>query len=315
MSDNVIPIYIIAYNNLTFVQSFVQQCIKLTPLIVIVDNCSTYPALHTYYDFLESVLKEKVLIHRLQHNYGHTVYLVRPDLFPDVYVLSDPDLLLNKDMPLDCCQRLAALSIEHQAYKVGLALDLSDRDNFVKGSGAISIYNMEIRYWQQKIPSSEYELYNAPIDTTFTLVNRNIKNMQCIRVAGCFTCKHLPWCEGYLQNNVPLAELQHWTKNNISSSILQHVEPTKPLNQSIQLLSAMYGVEKKVIDVTKKLQGHCTENEIQITKHADLAELLGDPAPGQQKKLFLTIKRGSIIAKFELPEANRHLVETFKYGI
>lgn len=312
MSTASIPIYIIAYNNLTFVQSFVQQCIKLTQLIVIVDNCSTYPALHAYYDFLESVLKEKVLIHRLQQNYGHTVYLVRPDLFPDVYVLSDPDLLLNKDMPLDCCERLHALSNEHQAYKVGLALDITERQKFIKDSDGI--YNMELRYWQRKIPSREYELYNAPIDTTFTLVNRNMKNMQCIRVAGCFTCKHLPWYEGYLQNNVSPVELGFWLKNNVSSSILQYQDPTT-LNLPIKLISATYGTDQTKIDVTNKLHQYCTESKICVPKDVDLSELLGDPVPNQRKCVILKIKRGNIIGTFELPETDRHLIETFKYGI
>lgn len=312
-NSDTIPIYVIAYNNLTFVQSFVQQIIKFTDRVVIVDNGSTYRNLLVYYDFLELVMKEKIVIYRLKQNYGHNVYIVRPDLFPNVYIISDPDLLLNEDMPTDCCQRLQHLSITYQAYKVGLALDISDNDKFIKDGYGTSVYNAESKFWKDKISSQEYELFAAPIDTTFTLVNRNVPNLRCIRVAGIFTCKHLPWYEGYLENNIPTVELQHWTKNNVSSSILQHHDPTT-LEEPICLLSALYGTDERKIDVTDKLQKFCSKSRIQISKHVDLSSLLGDPVINQQKKIVLVVQRGKTRATFELPEENRHLVETFKFS-
>jgi hypothetical protein len=314
-----IRLFIIAYNNLTFVRAFVEQVMRITDHIVIVDNCSTYAKMHDYYDFLERVAPAKIKIHRLSENYGHTVYLQRTDLFPDdIYVLSDPDLLLNKEMPTDCCQQLLALSNQYKAYKVGLALDISDHDKFIKGACGETYYNMERAYWTERIESTDYELYRAPIDTTFCLINRNFAGGPEYRVAGRFLCKHLPWYEDYMQDNIPRAELREWMRKNKSSSILWHTDPLA-VPEAPQIVAATYGTDKVQVNVLDKVQRFRQPTRLYIAKSENLNAILGDPAPRRLKKLVLQLKRpgtagsGAADTTVVLPEQYGYLMESFTW--
>ena len=76
------------------------------------------------------------------------------------------------------------------------------------GSGWKNIKEWETQFWINRIPHDKYELYHAVIDTTFTLVNwnyfaepNNCNVYRCIRIAGNFTCIHLPWYNNFLENN------------------------------------------------------------------------------------------------------------------
>lgn len=222
-----IPFYIIAYNNLTFVKSFVEQICNFTNDIVIIDNASTYGAMFKYYDFIERHLKAHVTVCRLDKNYGHEVYRLRPDLFPKVYILSDPDLELQPATPVNVAQILWQLSERYQSGRVGLALDISQKDQLLQGDYGSLFQKIESKYWENRLPQKDFEIYHAPIDTTFCLVNNNYRQETAthIRVAGDFTCKHLPWYQNYLRDNICREEAKYWIQNNKSSSILQHVNP------------------------------------------------------------------------------------------
>jgi hypothetical protein len=66
----------------------------------------------------------------------------------------------------------------------------------------LTICEWEKQFWENRIEDAEYELYNADIDTTFCLINKNNilnGNDLKIRVAGDFTAKHIPW---YIDNEV-----------------------------------------------------------------------------------------------------------------
>lgn len=222
---NTIPIVIIAYNNLTFVKSFVEQCRRLTNKIIILDNNSEYEKQLQYYDNLKDVE-----VRRLKQNYGHNVYEILADTLPSIYILSDPDLLLNPEMPNDINSILLNLSEKHQSNKVGLSLDISDSDKFIKNGYGDLVYSIESKYYQTQIPSDKYILYKANTDTTYCLINRNYKSHENnLRISGlvgketCFVAKHLPWYNNYLKDNVPKDELKVWIKNNKSSSILQYI--------------------------------------------------------------------------------------------
>ena len=93
-----IPIVIIGYNNLTFIKNFIKQIYDLTTQIIIVDNCSTYSVQHEWYNLIND---SKIKIIKMDKNYGHRVtYTHKEQLgLPDIFVLSDPDLQLNPNMP------------------------------------------------------------------------------------------------------------------------------------------------------------------------------------------------------------------------
>ncbi len=218
-----IPVVVIAWNNLTFVKNFVNQIQHITNKIIIMDNASTYPPMFEYYDALEKQDIDKYEIRRFSTNYGHNVCYLFLDTLPDIFVMSDPDLQLNPKMPINVIEHLLYISNTYQAAKVGFALDLSDHDKFIKGTTGSRIYPSQLQYWQTRIQSDTYEMYIAPIDTTFCLLNKKYKDLPngiSIRVADVFTAKHLPWYDGYIRNNVPKEEIFHWIKDNKSSSII-----------------------------------------------------------------------------------------------
>lgn len=230
-----IPVVVISWNSLTFVRNFVNQLLRYPNPIVILDNHSTYPDLLHYYDYIENKFGDKVTVKRLLENYGHTVYLKRKDLLPELYILSDPDLQLNPKMPNNMAEILLSISIKHGVHKVGLALDISDSDKFKYlpsygttimslGGGDrepehITIEQWEQQFWRKPIEDPEYELYEADVDTTFCLVNWRFSNGRgSIRVAGDFTCKHLPWYKDFMEDNIPKEELSYLQRNNKSST-------------------------------------------------------------------------------------------------
>lgn len=215
-----LPIVIPAYNNLFFVRRFIEQCKRFPNPIVILDNHSDYEPLLEYYKSIES---DNITIHLLPENYGHLVSFKLPNLLPSMYVLSDPDLDLHPDMPSTAIKDLMIVSERYKCNKVGLALDISDHDKFIAGDYGKMVYNIEKSYYTRTIEDKDYILYVAPTDTTFCLVNNKHSVSSCLRIGGNFTARHLPWYDGFLQNNVPKDELDAWKRNNKSSSILNHI--------------------------------------------------------------------------------------------
>lgn len=220
-----IPIVIIAYNNFFFVRKYIEQCRRLSTKILILDNKSEYQPLLDFYKSLKHDSQVEVML--LDKNYGHKVYLIFKNFLPDTYVLSDPDLQLNPNMPNNAIDILYDISEHYKYAKVGLALDISDHHLFIKGGFGEFVYNDEIKFYQNKEMYKNYEIYFAKIDTTFVLINRkyanNFSSKDGIRVGGNFMAKHLPWYHNYLKDNISKDELECWVKNNVSSSILQFI--------------------------------------------------------------------------------------------
>lgn len=217
-----IPVVVICWNNLTFIKNFVNQLKKYKNPIILLDNNSTYTPLLEYYNEINKELKDRITIILLDQNYGHTIYLKLKHILP-IYILSDPDLELNINMPDNFAEIFLNLSYKYKSYKVGSALNIEDHNNFINCpnyTNNLSIYEWESQFWINPIQDDDnYQLYKADIDTTFCLINNNFKENN-IRVAGNFTVKHLPWYKDYIKNNFVKSEIEHWKKNNISSSIL-----------------------------------------------------------------------------------------------
>jgi len=198
-----IPIIIICYNNYKYVQNTLDQIQKLNieyyKNVQIVNNSST--CIDTI-NFLKNV---DVKVINTANN-GPWITSTRNkhiyDTLPDKYIVTDPDLQLNENIPSNFIEILSDLSDKYGVCKIGLALDISDYHDKMYHTGyygAITIYDWEKQFWNHKINDSNYELYKADIDTTFCLLNKNYKNEDRIRVAGNFTAKHLPW---YIDNKV-----------------------------------------------------------------------------------------------------------------
>ena len=199
-----IPIIVICYNNYKYVRNTLSQILKINKEyyknIQILNNNSS--CLDTK-KFLESV--DVKVINNPDNNgpwvndkQNKHIY----DTLPNKFILTDPDLKLNENIPTNFIDILSELSDKYGASKIGFALDISDHEKFYKHPdyfGNYSIYNWEKHFWNQKIDDVNYELYKQDIDTTFCLINKNIYEKFNIRVAGNFTAKHLPW---YIENEI-----------------------------------------------------------------------------------------------------------------
>ena len=195
----------------------VAQLEKYTSDIIVIDNQSTYPPLLEWYEkeFKFTLLKQN-------KNFGHLVYKHGPiqNLVGDLYILTDPDLLFNPSLPDNFIEELINISNYFQSNKVGFALFIdSDEirdDVFYHG---LTIKSWESQFWVNKLSYSikpELELFHADIDTTFCLINRRLRNYP-VRVAGQYTCIHIPWLKGF-QNSLIEGEYESYLQNNISTS-------------------------------------------------------------------------------------------------
>jgi hypothetical protein len=221
-----IPVVVICWNNYYFVKNFVHQLKKYKNPIILIDNNSSYQPLLDYYDEIKNELGGRIEVRLLEENYGSNVYLTLKHTLPDIYILSDPDLELNQNMPENFAEILLNISNRFKSYKVGAALSMDDADDFIKCdnySAGKSIYEWESQFWTNPISDDEYELYSAQIDTTFCLVNNNYYSgdaYTAIRISGNFKARHLPWYNDYIKTNVSQDEIDNWKQNNKSSSIL-----------------------------------------------------------------------------------------------
>lgn len=217
LKENITAV-IIGYNQYTYIKNMVSQLEKYTKDIVVIDNASDYEPLLNYYenDFKYSLLRQKV-------NYGHSVYYTQDwlkKLTGDVFILTDPDLEFNPKLPDNFISELINISNYYQTSKVGFAL-LIDSDDIRPEITHIgySVKDWESQFWQNRLfyePNPDLELYSAAIDTTFCLINRKYSNPH-IRVAGNFTCVHIPWHINYL-SNLEKDEYERYLQNNISTS-------------------------------------------------------------------------------------------------
>ena len=195
MDPKTIPIYVLSFNNPTYVTNTLNQLIRLrlASQVVIVDNASTYPGT---IECLAHFEKVGIKVTRMSVNHGHKV-VFNHVATPDVFVITDPDLQYHRDMPTDVIEQLLGLSERYKHGRVALALN-NDKDlqkdipNYYCGW---SLQNWEAQNWATRIPDDDYEIYRAGADTTFTLVNKKHPYAACMRVAGRFTCIHLPWCK------------------------------------------------------------------------------------------------------------------------
>jgi len=218
--NSTIPIFIISYNQYTFVKSMVEQLLNYSSNIYIIDNKSTYPPLVNYLKSIE----DKVNILYMDKNYGHTVYM-RDEIIKlcgDKYIITDPDLLLNPNLPQNFIDILSELSDQYEINRIGFALDITNNinTNLILGNSYNNknVIEWESQFWENRINNSNYELYNAAIDTTFVLINKKYNYQYTgIRVAGNFTCTHIPWLNNY--DTILLdGELDYYRNNNISST-------------------------------------------------------------------------------------------------
>lgn len=201
-----VPIVVICFNNYKYVDNTINQIgdvnVDLLQDIIIVNNSSTCEQTISY---LKNT-KHKVLWRETNQGPWISPY-VNCDIYnslPDKYIITDPDLEFNKSLPKNFIEIMNGLSDKYSCEKIGFALDISDFNKMynIGYVGEQTIYDYEKQYWENRINDEKYELYSAGIDTTFVMMNKNYfayNQGVCIRIAGDFTAKHLPW---YVKNKI-----------------------------------------------------------------------------------------------------------------
>jgi len=127
-----IPIIIITYNNYKYVENTIKQLIKINKdyenNIQILNNCSTCSDTIAYLKSLKYKIIENTGNHgpRVNKTDNRHIY----DILPDKYILTDPDLEFNENMPSNYIEHLSKISDELNIFKLGLALDITDSDKF-----------------------------------------------------------------------------------------------------------------------------------------------------------------------------------------
>ena len=219
LSDS-FPIIIPSFNNPTYLTRMIAQLTALRcSNIYVFDNASTFPKM---LDCLDKLEHAGITIIRSRKNIGPKFFLNRHFYasLPDIFILTDPDLLLNTEMPENFMHKLYEVSERHKVGKVGFALDISDIKHFRQELFRIDgrdfkIWEWEKQFWQREIGLLDQvdSIYDADIDTTFALYNKRYfdpkKCRVALRVAGRFTCKHLPW---YETHGIPEDELSFYKK-------------------------------------------------------------------------------------------------------
>ena len=280
-----IPVYLIVYNLPYFVKNSVEQLKKYTKNIHIIDNKSTYPKLLEYYEN-----EYEFFLHKMEANYGHLVWMKQMYWqFPKVFAMSDPDLQYNKNLPSNFLEILKDLSFEHKKGKVGFALDLSDADLFFKEqtyTDGVSIEEWEKRFWLRKIDHPTYELYNAGIDTTFCVVNKSFPETgNAIRLGGDFTCKHIPWYEGW-HKKLDKDEWEFYKTKNISSSTVRMIMNTynEKHKQGIQYyndINLIINNAHELYDKVKKINTFTEDDIVDMNTH--ITECIGALEKSKEK--------------------------------
>jgi len=201
-----IPIVIICYNNYKYVDHTINQIKRINTeylqYITIVNNASSDA--HTI-NYLKNTTIPVIWNKNnngpwINGNNNADIY----NMLPDKFILTDPDLGFNTNLPTNFIEHMIKLSNTYNCKLIGFALDISDFDKMYNNNycNNCNIYDWEKQFWNNKINNNDYELYYAAIDTTFVLINKNVTNTISIRIGGNFTAKHLPWYKENIIFNV-----------------------------------------------------------------------------------------------------------------
>jgi len=191
-----IPIFIISFNHLTYLQASIAYFEKAGfKNIHVIDNASSYPPL------VEYLRASPHRVHYMGVNYKHTV-LFDSLKFKEVvdssyFVLTDPDVLPIEECPLDFLYIFLDLLLSYPAKnKVGFSLKLDDlpdhyelKENVLKWEG---------RFYEKSKEHGALTAYDAPVDTTFALYRprkewRTSDFFAAFRTGYPYEARHLPW--------------------------------------------------------------------------------------------------------------------------
>ncbi len=215
------PVFVPVFDNPTYAGMMLRQLRKLgLQKIYLVDNGSTYPPMLR---FLEQAERDANVI-RNEFNAGPreaVLSAVSSDCIPDIFCVTDPDLEFNAQLPEDFLAQLALLTRTYKLGKAGFALRLDDAHLMHQKKFTIIGKEWHVQEWEEQFWKEPMDVlldgspvYRAIIDTTFAVYNKRHFTPNSFylaaRVAGDYTCRHLPW---YRASGIPWEEENFYRKS------------------------------------------------------------------------------------------------------
>jgi len=196
--------------------------------LIVIDNLSTYQPLLDYYaeSKLNVYVNNGVVI-----NDNSTLYRLAVEAndqyFKDIvsqwYVYTDSDVVLTENVPDNFIEDMINVCKKYFVHKVGLGLEINDLPQELEMTK--DVYNVEKQYWTNKLEDQNYELYSAPIDTTFAVYypgSQPLWSNNSIRMGYHYVATHEPWY--YDNDNLPEDELYYVTHLNRRSGAVWSVK-------------------------------------------------------------------------------------------
>jgi glycosyltransferase involved in cell wall biosynthesis len=182
--------------------------------IIIIDNESTYePLLEWYKKTNAEVFINDVVETNFDNSTLYTLVKLQHPRFADItkehYVYTDSDVVPIQENPENFIEDMIEVCNQFNLHKVGLGIKIDDlpQNNSWQTQKAIEI---ESKFLENKIPHEKFELYSAPVDTSFAVYAPNAPALwgnNSFRMGGNHMARHYPFY--YDINNLPMDELHY----------------------------------------------------------------------------------------------------------
>jgi hypothetical protein len=234
------------YNNPSYLRMMIGQLIDLgMDHMVIVDNDSKIQGMR---ELLEEKSRDFIVVSK-KTNDGPSEFYSNKEFYawlPEFFIITDPDIGLNKNMPKDFLEIMKEASHRFNLFRVGLALDIEmegvehNMHEIVFRNSGKSMHQWESQFWRDVIGKTKNgdDIYGAAVDTTFCMVNKSKDTGEYFRpsarIAGNFTAQHYGW---YKNPPIPKSENEfylntipkYWSETgNAIKARESGVRPQKP---------------------------------------------------------------------------------------
>jgi glycosyltransferase involved in cell wall biosynthesis len=206
------PIYLNVFNNLNRGFKGLIEWLQLSgeENIIIIDNNSTYEPLLEYYETLPYE------IIRSSQNLGHEAFWKLGINPTEQFILSDPDVVPDKNCPKDLVRKMIEVSDRYGTAKVGPGIRIDNLPDHYHLKDLM--LRSECRYWDESARTPEGDSFFADIDTTFALYQPEWGRWppaKHVRLDFPYVVEHVPW---YLPSNEYHEEREYY-KNTVLPGI------------------------------------------------------------------------------------------------
>jgi hypothetical protein len=206
IDDDQIPVFMPTFNQPSLLSMTLKQFDSYSHgPVVVFDNNSTYPPMIKLLEEISSNVQVVMSSKNLGPRFL-TEDLQVLSLMPKNFIVTDPDLIHNKELPYNYIDEMLSLLSSLKLTKIGFALDIDSVEEIERFQNVDRVHMWEKPYWDEIIGRTSHNdpVYSAWIDTTFALNDRDecIKSRRIgketfrypsARIGGKYTCQHVGW--------------------------------------------------------------------------------------------------------------------------